>query len=63
MTGRVKHYSSKQGYGFISSKKGDIFFHHSDLESRNCLKAGDTVSYDPLRTDRGYVAKRVKVLL
>ena len=62
MTGKVKHYSAKQGYGFIGSEYGDIFFHHSDLESRNCLKAGYQVSFNLLTTSRGLIAKEIQVI-
>ncbi len=62
MTGKVKHYSAKQGYGFIGSEYGDIFFHHNDLPSRNCLKAGNQVVFTLLATGRGLQAKEIQVI-
>ena len=62
MTGKVKHYSAKQGYGFIGSEYGDIFFHHSDLENRNCLKAGYQVNFNLIVTSQGLQARQVKVI-
>lgn len=61
MTGKVKHYSAKQGYGFIGSEFGDIFFHYSDLQSRNLVKAGYQVSFNLLATERGLQAKQISV--
>lgn len=62
MTGKVKHYSAKQGYGFIGSEFGDIFFHRSDLQSRNLVKAGYQVSFNLLVTGRGLQAKEIQVI-
>lgn len=62
MTGTVKHYSSKQGYGFIGSEYGDVFFHHSDLENCNHIKTGYQVTYNLLATPRGLTAKEIQVI-
>ena len=61
MTGKVKHYSAKQGYGFIGSEFGDIFFHRSDLQNRSLVKAGYQVSFNLLVTERGLQAKQISV--
>ncbi|KKM16185.1 hypothetical protein LCGC14_1688430, partial [marine sediment metagenome] len=29
--GRVKWYNKSNGYGFIESPEGDVFFHFSDI--------------------------------
>lgn len=62
MTGKVKHYSAKQGYGFIGSEYGDVFFHYSDLENRNHIKAGNQVTFSLLATGRGLQAKEIQVV-
>ena len=59
MTGRIKSYSSKKGYGFIQNKNGDVFFDHKTLPNRNCVKAGMRVRYD---LEKQFVARKVVLL-
>lgn len=42
MTGKIKWYDKKKGFGFIIMGADDIFFHHSAI-------VGD---YDPLENDK-----------
>lgn len=62
MTGRIKHYSAKEGYGFIYSDYGDIFFHYSDTNNRNCLREGYQVTFNLCATGKGLQARQVKVI-
>jgi CspA family cold shock protein len=61
-TGVVRHLVDKHGYGFISSKAGDIFFHQSQLNGINfqALKEGQSVSYKVGLGEKGFVAKEIK---
>lgn len=64
MKGIVKHYSAKNGYGFIDSNDiTNIFFHFINLENtalRNKIKAGNIVSFNLISTERGLQAESVK---
>lgn len=62
MTGRIKSYSSKCGFGFIGSEYGDIFFHYSDTNDRNCLREGYQVTFNLCATGKGLQARQVKVI-
>ena len=62
VTGIVKWFSNKKGYGFIEQEDGpDIFVHYSSITMPGfkTLTQGDTVDYELEETDRGPVAKNV----
>lgn len=62
VTGIVKWFSNKKGYGFIEQDDGpDIFVHYSSITMPGfkTLTQGDTVNYELEETDRGPVAKNV----
>ena len=62
VTGIVKWFSNKKGYGFIEQDDGpDIFVHYSSITMPGfkTLTQGDTVSFELEETDRGPVAKNV----
>ena len=46
--GTIKKLVTEKGFGFISGDKGDVFFHHSSLESGafDSLREGQAVTYD-----------------
>ncbi len=49
MTGKVKWFDDKKGYGFITGQDGqDAFVHFSKIvgEGFKSLKEGETVKYD-----------------
>ena len=62
MTGKVKWFDEKKGYGFISTDDGqDIFVHFSAIQAdgfRN-LAEGDLVTFDVKDGDRGPQASNV----
>lgn len=61
-TGKVKWFSDKKGYGFISRSNGkDLFVHYSDIQSDGfkTLKADDEVSFEVVTTDKGEAAANV----
>ena len=63
MTGTVKWFDSKKGYGFITPSEGgtDLFVHHSGLqmEGFKTLTDNQTVEYEVGTSDRGDVATNV----
>lgn len=64
MTGTVKWFNSKKGYGFIINEKvGDIFVHYSGIKSEKKFKElndGNKVSFDVEIDERG-LGKAVNV--
>jgi CspA family cold shock protein len=63
--GELKKFFSEKGYGFIQSKKGDIFFHVSDSQGLdvNLLKEGVVLSYDESKDSRSGKTKAEKVTI
>ncbi|MHA1148771.1 MAG: cold-shock protein [Promethearchaeota archaeon] len=68
ITGWVKWFDIKKGYGFISveDQEDDIFVHFSniDMEGFKKLEMGDTVEFDLKNSenDKGPEALNVKVI-
>lgn len=65
-TGIVKWFNNAKGWGFIESKEydEDIFVHFSTIQGTGfkSLNAGQTVSFDIERGERGWHAKDVIAL-
>ncbi|MFT5795468.1 MAG: cold shock CspA family protein [Ulvibacter sp.] len=61
--GELKKFFSDKGYGFIQSKKGDIFFHVSDSEDLDVdsLQEGITISYEESKDIRSGKTKATEV--
>lgn len=60
--GVVKWFDPRKGFGFIVGPEGqDIFAHFSVIQGEGfkMLKDGSTVSYDAVKTDKGWKATRV----
>lgn len=55
---------AEKGFGFISSDKGDVFFHMSSLENTRFeeLSVGQKVSYEIGQGPKGPRAENVKIL-
>ena len=65
MTGKVKWFNSKKGYGFITKENGeDVFVHYSDIcmEGFKELENGANVTYELSETERGMIATNVVVV-
>ena len=65
VTGNVKWFDRKKGYGFISGPAGqDVFVHFSSIESDGfrSLRHGETVEYELVESERGFQANHVRSL-
>ncbi|MBX3359323.1 MAG: cold shock domain-containing protein [Phycisphaeraceae bacterium] len=63
VTGAVKWFDPKKGYGFIVGPEGqDIFVHYTKIEGEGfrVLKDGSMVVYDANLTDKGWHATKVR---
>jgi CspA family cold shock protein len=59
--GQVKRYARNSGFGFIETKEGDIFVHHTALKDREFLLEGQQVEFEVEQGDRGPRAVDVRV--
>ena len=62
VTGQVKWFDPKKGFGFVIGPEGqDIFVHYSKIQGDGfrVLKDGSGVVYDAELTDKGWHATRV----
>jgi CspA family cold shock protein len=65
ITGKVKWFDAKKGFGFILSPEGkDVFVHFSTIEGAGfrTLKDGEPVEYEILAGDKGLHARSVRRL-
>lgn len=65
-TGKVKWFNNAKGYGFILSDEAgeDLFAHYSaiEMEGYKTLKAGQQVTFDITRGDKGLQAFNIKLV-
>ena len=61
--GTIKKLVSDRGFGFIESEKGDLFFHHSDVEEVTFeeLREGQAVAYEMGEGRNGPCATSVRL--
>ncbi|MBD3407309.1 MAG: cold-shock protein [Candidatus Lokiarchaeota archaeon] len=63
MTGKVKWFNDKKGYGFIvpDDKSEDLFVHHSNIlmDGFKTLKDGQRVSFEVAKGRKGMEAIKV----
>ena len=63
--GRVKWFSEKKGYGFITQEDGnDVFVHYSAIgtEGFKTLREGDEVEFEISQGEKGLQATNVTVV-
>lgn len=64
-TGKVKWFNNAKGFGFILPDTGeeDLFAHYSSIEmdGYKTLKAGQAVTFDLMRGDKGMHATHIRV--
>ena len=63
LSGTVKWFDPKKGYGFIIGDEGqDVFVHYTSIagEGFRTLKDGEVVSYELVVGDKGHQARNVK---
>jgi len=65
VTGTVKWFDVKKGFGFLVNADGkDVFVHFSSIEGVGfrALKDGELVEYDEIDSGKGLAARNVKRL-
>lgn len=60
-TGTVKWYNTIKGFGFIAPDAGgaDLFMHQDNIRIPGAPQEGDRVSYEIVRTAKGFAARNV----
>lgn len=65
-TGTVKWFNNAKGFGFILPEEGgeDLFAHYSsiEMEGYKTLKAGQAVTFDVVKGDKGMHATHINVI-
>ena len=64
MTGVVKWFNERKGYGFITTSNGgpEVFVHRSRIIGRNSLRRGDWVEFEVAQAGKKIQAVNVRVL-
>ena len=62
--GKIKRVFSEKGYGFIEGERGDLFFHHSELQgiAIEQLSDGQIVEYQVGQGKKGPCAIAVRLV-
>ena len=61
MTGSIKKVLSEEGFGFIETKIGDVFFHKSQCASFKMVCKGDFVKFQLKDTNKGKAATHISL--
>ena len=62
--GKIKRIVSDKGFGFVEGDRGDVFFHHSDVEGGTFddLREGQELEYEVGSGPKGPRAMNVRVV-
>ena len=62
--GKIKKVLTEKGFGFVEGERGDLFFHHSELQGTSIeqLSEGQTVEYQVGQGQKGPCAVSVKLI-
>jgi len=60
MTGIIKSFSPKSGYGFIGGGSVDVFFHRKDWLADGKPEPGQEVWFLLKKTNKGYRAYKIR---
>lgn len=60
--GTIKKLIADKGFGFIEGGRGDLFFHHSELDgcTIEALRIGQEVTYEEGRGPKGPRAEKIR---
>ena len=60
LTGRVKWFDKRKGYGFVESARGDVFIHYSSFkEEDTVLNNDDLISFTATVGEKGLKAQNI----
>ena len=61
--GKIKRLVADRGFGFIEGERGDLFFHHSEVQGVTIeeLREGQLVDYEIGQGQKGPCANSVRV--
>lgn len=64
MIGKVKWFNDSKGFGFITSDDRDYFVHYTEIKKDGfkTVAEGASVEFDVYESDKGAVAKNVRIL-
>jgi len=62
--GKIKKLVADRGFGFLEGERGELFFHHSELQGTSIeeLQEGQTVEYEIGEGKKGPCATNVRVV-
>ncbi|MEX0939712.1 MAG: cold shock domain-containing protein [Pirellulales bacterium] len=62
--GKIKRLVSDRGFGFVEGDRGDVFFHHSDVQGVGFddLREGQTLEYEMGSGPKGPRATNIRVV-
>ena len=63
--GKIKKLVADRGFGFVEAERGELFFHHSELQGTSIeeLQEGQTVEYEVGEGKKGPCATNVRVVV
>jgi CspA family cold shock protein len=62
--GKIKKLVSDRGFGFVEGERGELFFHHSEVQGTSFeeLQEGQTLEYEIGEGRKGPCATTVRVV-